>query len=169
MEKAMIFIKNESSNILQIVSMGLEISPQDEVQLDSMFTDEQILESPELNNPNISWRMDAEASTYRQVIDNLTKLNVYNHNNLQTLGHNLDKNYYFEVEKTGTQTIIHYYTDSTKTVKLKEDVVDRVNKKASKITSKLFIGNDIVETFEETLHRSGNGRVTSITSNVSRA
>jgi len=160
----MILLQNTASTLAMISSLGVEIEPQDTIQLDLMFTNNQLINTPDLDQPNFVFTFNGQVVSYDKLIENITDLTAYTHDQRDTLAHELDKNSFFVYTQAPNVTTISYYTDSTMSVLLKQDIVTKVNGRVATVVTNLYDGAVIVETFTEVISRNADLTVKNIVS-----
>lgn len=160
----MIQIKNNTATEAIINDLGLIVPPAEIFQLDRLYTEEELIESDDLENPKLQYFVEGIQLTYVEFIRRLTRLNMYQHDRLNSLKHNLSENAFFEVEKENdTVKTITYYTNSLKTNKIREEEIVRQSGLVYQIIRRQYdSNNNIVETEVETLVRSPEGSVLNI-------
>lgn len=169
-----IILENISDSILTIGDMGLELEPEDSVDIIQTFPRDAILNSNDLesefNLGNIQFTIDSSVSTYGQVIRAITGITEYEHENLDTLTHALYEQSYFQVERDADDEVekIVYYKDGSLLIKIREEEIIRDNEgEVSSIIKRQFdeSGNTIKQE-TQIINRTPEGDVDSITSGV---
>ena len=169
---ATIIITNISASTISINDLGLVLESTESVDISELFSDEEILESNDLqsqfNSGSISIDFDSTSVSHSKLIELLTNLSVAEHESLDTLKHGLSEQSYFEVLKDAedrTQFITNW-TDSTKTKKIREEEIVRTQTgQVDQIIIKQYDNQGtVVGTETQQLNRTIEGSVESINS-----
>ena len=151
----MIQMNNVLTTVIVIPDLGIELQPLSFVRLDSIVSDDQIIASHDLISASVQFVVDGVVTLYQDLIAILTKINEYQHEKIASLVHNLNENAYFETTKVnGLTSTITYYTDSIKSIKIKEEEVFRSSGgKVSYIITTRYKNGIPVEKSTEQLNR----------------
>ena len=165
-----ITLLNIYNDTIYIQDLGIELESNESLELLTNFIKDEIIQSQDLetiyNNNYIQFLIDNNVSTYSQVIDAITGMTSIQHENLDTLQHNLSEPAYFETTKNSEQKtyLITYYADSTKTLKIRQEEIIRDNDgKTSQIILRQYDNDgNVYKTEIQTLNRSAQGTIQSI-------
>lgn len=166
-----IIITNISDLTISANDLALRLEPGEEVDIFESYSVDQIKRSSDLKTLSdssvITINFDSDSITHAEMIRRLTPLFVSEHQALDTLLHGVSEASYFESQKQNEQTkYIRTYTDNTKTKLIREEEIIRdINGVVSQIIIRQYDNNgDVVETETQTLNRSVEGTVGSISS-----
>ncbi len=164
-----ITLKNNRPNALRIPDLALEIQSGESVELSSYLVKD-LLASADLpvimNDELIEVKMTGRSVNYDVMKTSLEGLTREEHETLDTLKHNVSENYFFETIKENGQTkYIVYYTDSSKTLKIREEEIVRGE---TGTVSQIILRNfddygNLISTEIQLLNRNATGKVENIT------
>lgn len=172
----MILLRNVSGSTVKVDDMGLILEAGDQIDIDENFTEKNILESenlePQISNGNLEVTIEAATNqSWDGIVAYYKRLTESEHERLDTLKHGLSEESFFEATKDSSNRTqyITYYTDATKTTKIREEEITRLpNKRASSIIIRQYDENgNLLKTETQVLNRAGGtGKVESISSGV---
>lgn len=171
----MVILTNVSGSAVSIRDMGLYLEDTESVDIDDLFNSETILASEDIEPALISGDITCEiegafGQTWDDIVFYYKRLTEYEHLHLDELVHGLYETSYFEATKdvNNRTQFITYYTDATKTVKIREEEITRgVGNKAASIIIRQYDENgNLKRTETQTLNRGVTGKVENITSGV---
>lgn len=154
-------LENIHTEQIIIQDLGIELNPQEKIELLTNFTRDEILLSQDLeiiyNNGYISFTLDSESKTFIQIIKTLAGLTESNHETLDTLKHSLSEPSYFQIERNISEDVekIVYYKDNTLNVKIREDeIVRNIDDDVIQIIKRQYdsLGN-VIETETQNINR----------------
>lgn len=168
----MIICRNVSGNTVSINDLGIILEAAEELDLEENFNEKSILDSEDLESQITDGNLEVEIETainqtWNDIIVYLKRVTKLEHEKLDTLTHVLSEVSFFEATKdvNNRTQYITYYTDETKTTKIREEEIIRLpNKKASSIIIRQYDKNGVlVKTESQILNREGGiGKVESI-------
>lgn len=158
----MIELVNNKTWVIVINDLGIELQPGERIEL-SNLTDKQIVESIDLPTVDAIFELDGTEIDYTKMIEYTKKITHIDHINEKTHAHNVRESNFFDTEKVdGATSKITYFTDATKTVKVREEEIIRdVDGKVAEIISTVYKYGEIEEVEIQTLNRI-DGKVDSI-------
>jgi len=166
-------LKNVSLSIVQISDLALMLSPDEEINILESFTNDQIKRSSHLqsvmDNSLVSVTYNNDTISHTTLIQLLTSLTVSEHQQLDTLIHGISESSYFESQKVDDQTkYIRTYVDNTKSKLIREEEIVRDQSgNVGQIIIRQYDGDgNLVESEIQTLNRSAEGTVESISSSA---
>ena len=158
----MIELVNDKTWIVKVQDLGIELQPNESMNLENI-SERDLLDSEDLTTQTGTLKIDSVITDYDTVIKYIKKLNHYEHLQVKTHAHNIRGTSFFDTEKVdGMTSKITYYTDGTKTNKVREEEIIRdINGGVYKIESKVYNNNVVEEKEIQTFDRV-DGKVDSI-------
>ncbi len=168
-------LENIYTDQIIIPDLGLELQIGGIVNMLSNYTRHEILESQDLetiyNEGKIQFTIDNVNSTLVQVIKALTGMTEYEHENTDTLKHELSELAYFQVERDAEDNVfkIVYYVNSSLSIKIREEEIIRdIEGNVVEIVKRQFDSNGLLyKTESQVLNRDIDGAIESIETIVS--
>lgn len=166
-----IVLTNNTLEVQKISDLGIELSSDESINIRETFSDERIVGSADLNTQmnagNFVCQINSSSRTYSQLIQYLTYLSQLKHENLPTLSHGLYKTSYFSVTKNldGQTEKITHYGDENKTLKIREEVVNRdLDGRVTSITTTQYDSSgNAIQSSEMSISRNASGMMDHIT------
>lgn len=164
-----ITLRNIGSEIVTISDLAIQLEPLSEVDLMAYQTRD-LIASADLPvimaSGNVEIMINEKSASYPTMVARLTSLTAAEHNVLPTLKHNVSQDYFFETTKnaTGQTELITYYTDSTKSLKIREEEVVRsgAGTVVEIVVREYDKDGNIVTTERQILNRGADGKVENI-------
>jgi len=165
-----ITFKNTGTTPITIPDLALHIKGGEEIDL-AGFQTRELLASTDLQSimavEGVEVDIDGRMVSHTTMAANLTNISAAEHETLRTLKHNVSQDYFFETVKnaSGQTILIAYYTDSSKSLKIREEEILRNDAgSVSEIIIREYdsLGNPVV-TERQILNRGTTGRVENIT------
>lgn len=167
----MILITNVKGSSITVDDLGIYLENNESLDIEDLFTSEEILSSqdlePALNSFDITAEINGNSATWNDIVAYFKRLTEAEHEILDTLTHDLNENLFFESVKDSngqTQSIV-YYTDSSKLLKVREEEITRdLVGRAQIITVSQYDSNgNIIKRDIQTINRTAEGTLDNIT------